>query len=118
MVIQQGDLFWLDSDDENGGRRPFVVIQNNFYNSKSIRTTVVCGITTSLHRANDSSNVLLAAGEGGLFKQSVMVASQLFTIDKSDLQDYIGRLPLYRIRQILGGVNELLKIKDADEKEG
>ena len=117
MVIQQGDLFWQDSNDENGGRRPFVVIQNDFYNDRSLRTTIVCAITTSLHRANDSSNVLLEVGEGGLPRQSVVVTSQVFTVDKNDLHDYIGKLSPFRVRQILRGINELLQTKDVDEKE-
>ena len=65
-------------------------------------------VTTNLRRAQDRSNILLAPDEGNLPQQSVVVVSQLYTIDKSDLTDYIGTLALSRVKQIITGLKTLL----------
>jgi len=46
---------------------------------------VVCALTSNLQRAAAPGNVLLEPGEAGLPKQSVVVVSQIFTVDKSQL---------------------------------
>ncbi len=116
MVIRQGDLYWVDLGEprgaEPGYRRPVVVIQNNLFNQSRIRTVVVCAITSNLKRAAAPGNVLLEAGEGGLPGASVVNVSQIFTLDKRDLSDYIGALSPRRVRQILDGVRLVLEPRD------
>ncbi len=116
MVIRQGDLYWVDLDEprgaEPGYRRPVVVIQNNLFNQSRIRTVVVCAITSDLKRAAAPGNVLLKAGEGGLPKASVVLVSQIFTLDKRDLSDHMGTLSPRRVRQILDGVRLVLEPRD------
>ena len=81
MVINQGDIFWIDLDELVGSapgyRHPHVVIQNNVFNSSRINTAVVCALTSNLTRAKAPGNVLLDADEAGLTKQSVVVVSQI-----------------------------------------
>ena len=107
MVIQ-GDVFWITlagpAGSSPGYRHPHVVVQNNLFNHSRINTTVVCTLTANLKRAAAPGNVLLEAGEGGLPKASVVVVSQLFTVDKSDLTEHIGTLSKKRVRQILDGI--------------
>ena len=118
MVIQQGDLFWIEFDDPVGSsagyKHPHVVIQNNVFNSSRINTTVVCALTSNLKRATAPGNVLLDAGEGNLPQQSVVVVTQIITVDKAELGDYIGRLPRTRVRQILEGIDLLLQPRDLE----
>ena len=87
MVIQQGDIYWVDLDEPIGSspgfRHPHVVIQNNEFNRSKIRTVVVCALTSNLKRASAPGNVLLEPGEANLPKQSVVNISQVFTVDKS-----------------------------------
>ena len=122
MVIRQGDIFWLDyyepEGSEAGFRRPVVVVQSNRYNERKIGTTVVCALSTTLRRAQDKNNVLLESGEGSLPKQSVVLVSQLDTVDKNALQDFIGSLRPARMRQVLAGLWQVFEPVDADEKEG
>lgn len=122
MVIRQGDLFWLDYDEpegsEPGFRRPVLVVQNNLYNEREIRTTVVCALTSSLRRAQNRGNILLETGEGNLSKQSVVIVSQVDTVDKDQLRDFIGRLSSARVRQVLAAMWGIFEPIDADEKEG
>jgi mRNA interferase MazF len=118
MVIQQGDLFWIEFDNPVGSgpgyKHPLVIIQNNVFNHSRINTTVVCALTSNLKRASAPGNVLLNAGEGNLPKQSVVVISQILTVDKTELREYIGRLSRNRVRQILEGIDLLLQPRDVD----
>lgn len=108
MVINQGDIFWVDlgepSGSEPGYTHPHVVIQNNMFNHSSLNTVIVCSLTSNLKRANVPGNVLLEPDEANLPKQSVVSVSQVFAVDKTQLRDYIGTLSKKRVRQILDGL--------------
>ncbi|GAK61477.1 transcriptional modulator of MazE/toxin, MazF [Candidatus Vecturithrix granuli] len=111
MDIQQGDVYWIDEDVPYGSapgyRRPCVVVQNNFFNHSPIDTVIVCALTTNLRRAKAPENVLLRKGEANLSKQSLVVVSQILTVDKRELVEKIGTLPRQRIQQILHGLRML-----------
>jgi len=118
MVINQGDIFWIDLDEPIGSapgyRHPYVVIQNNVFNRSRINTAVVCALTSNLARAKAPGNVLLDLDEGSLPKQSVVMVSQVLTVDKSELTEHIGTLSKKRIRQILDGIKLLTEPRDVD----
>ena len=108
MVTSQGDIYWIDlgepSGSEPGYSHPHVVIQNNVFNQSRINTVVVCALTSNLKRAVAPGNVLLDPGEANLPKQSVILVTQIFTVDKAFLGEYIGSLSTRRIHQILDGI--------------
>ncbi len=116
MVINQGDIFWVDlgspSGAEPGFRHPHVVIQNNIFNRSRINTVVVCALTSSLKRARAPGNVLLNKGEGNLPKKSVINISQIFTVNKGDLVEKIGSLSRERIHKILEGIKLLTEPRE------
>jgi mRNA interferase MazF len=118
MVINQGDVFWVElgepSGSEPGYRHPHVVIQNNVFNQSRINTVVVCVLTSNLKRAEAPGNILLEKGEANLPKQSVVNISQIFTVDKQDLDEKIGMLSRKRVRQILDGIDLLLQPRDIE----
>lgn len=118
MVISQGDIYWVDLDEPSGSapgsRHPHVVVQNNVFNRSRINTVVVCALSSNLKRANAPGNVLLEAGEANLPRQSVILVSQIFTVDKAQLGEYIGTLPKQRVGQLLDGVMLLLVPRDVD----
>ena len=118
-MINQGDVFWVDLGEplgsEPGYRHPHVVIQNNVFNRSRISTVVVCALTSNLRRAEAPGNVLLENGEANLPKQSVANVSQIFTVDKRDLEEKIGTLSHQRIRQVLDGVRLVIEPRDVDE---
>ncbi|AKU91649.1 type II toxin-antitoxin system PemK/MazF family toxin [Vulgatibacter incomptus] len=103
--INRGDLFWIgpDSPDANYSH-PHVVVQDDLFNHSRITTVVVCALTSNLHRANEPGNVLLEAGEGDLPKQSVVVVSQISSVEKDRLGLRIGSLSEGRVEQILAGL--------------
>jgi mRNA interferase MazF len=118
MVINQGDVFWIELDEPTGSgpgyRHPHLVIQNNVFNRSRINTVVVCALTSNLRRASAPGNVLLEPGESNLPKQSVVVVSQLFTVDKNQLSEHVGTLSKQRVRQVLDGLKLLTEPREVD----
>jgi mRNA interferase MazF len=116
VVIKQGDIFWIDLDEPAGSgpgyAHPHVVIQNNLFNRSRINTVIVCALSSNLKRGAAPGNVLLEPREANLPKQSVVVVSQIFTVDKAQLGDFIGALSKTRILQILDGIELLTKPRD------
>ncbi|MBI5140925.1 MAG: type II toxin-antitoxin system PemK/MazF family toxin [Nitrospirae bacterium] len=118
MVINQGDIYWIDLEEPTGSapgyRHPHVVIQNNVFNRSRINTVLVCALTSNLKRAMAPGNVLLEPGEANLPKQSVVVVSQLVSVDKSQLSELMGTLSKSRIRQVLDGVRLLTEPREIE----
>lgn len=118
MVIDQGDVYWIDlgepAGSEPGYRHPHVVIQNNLFNRSRIDTVVVCALTSNLRRAEAPGNVLLEQGEANLPRQSVVNVSQIYTVDKRDLVEKMGSLSRRRVRQILAGVMLVIEPREVD----
>jgi mRNA interferase MazF len=116
MTINQGDVYWVPLEEPNGSEpgitHPHVVIQDDVINRSRIRTVVVCALTTNMKRANMPGNVLLEAGEANLPKQSIVAVSQVSTVDKAQLGEYIGSLTKERIDQILAGMRFLQHMTD------
>jgi mRNA interferase MazF len=116
MVIKQGEIYWVDlgepSGSEPGYRHPYIVIQNNIFNSSNINTVVVSSLTTNLKRAKAPGNVLLDKGEANLPKKSVVNVSQIYTVNKSDLSDKIGQISEKRMHEILEGLSLLTEPRE------
>ena len=112
MVINQGDVYWVELDlplgSEPGYRQPCVVVQNDLLNHTRIGTVIVCALTSHVGRAGFPGNVLLEPGEGSLPRQSVVVASQLITVSKSRLMEKIGTLSRKRVEEIVEGIGLIL----------
>jgi mRNA interferase MazF len=108
MVIHQGDIYWVELEEpagsEPGYSHPHVVVQNNVFNASKINTVIVCALTSNLKRAQAPGNVLLEQNEGNLPKQSVVLVSQIFTVDKSQLGEFMGKLSERRVKQVLEGI--------------
>jgi len=118
MVINQGDVFWIEfnepSGSESGYRHPHVVIQNNLFNRSRVNTVLVCTLTSNLKRSNAPGNVTLNKGEANLPKKSVVNISQIFTVNKSDLSEKIGTLSKDRISQIFHVVRLVTEPREVD----
>ena len=118
MVINQGDIYWIELDEPTGSEpgysHPHVVVQNNVFNASRINTVIVCALTSNIKRADSPGNVLLEKGEANLSKQSVVLVSQIFTVDKSQLGEFIGTLPERRVKQIIEGIYLMTEIRNLD----
>ena len=117
-MINQGDIYWVDlgepSASEPGYRHPHVVVQNNTFNRSQVKTVVVCALTSNLKHAQAPGNVQLESGEGNLPKQSVVNVSQIYTVDKSQLDEYIGTLSSARIREIINGIKLVVEPREPE----
>src|SRR6187402_2157826 len=95
-TISQGDLFWITLDEGRGSvpghPHPHVVIQDDVFNKSRVHTVIVCALSSNLNLATEPGNVLLDVGEGNLPKRSVLVVSQVSSVEKTNLGDYIGTL--------------------------
>ena len=118
MVINQGDIYWVEVDEPSGSEpgytHPHVVVQNNLYNQSKIRTVIVCVLTSNMKYAGVPGNVLLEKGEANLPRASVVNVSQILTIDKIQLSEYIGTLSPKRVNEILDGISLFLEPRDLD----
>jgi mRNA interferase MazF len=116
MVIEQGEIYWVDlghpSGSEPGYRHPHVVIQNNLFNTSKINTVVICALTSNAKRAQAPGNVLLKKGEANLPKKSVVNISQIYTVNKSDLVEKIGKVSASRRNEILEGIKVLTEPRE------
>jgi mRNA interferase MazF len=106
--INRGDVYWIEPDDSRGPvpsySHPHVVVQDDVFNHSRITTVVVCALTSNLHRASEPGNVLLEVGEGNLPQRSVVVVSQITSVEKVRLGERIGVLSDTRVEQILDGL--------------
>src|SRR4030042_2860368 len=104
---RQGDIFWVrfgySGDSGPSGKRPAVVIQNDLLNISNINTTVVSLITSNMKMEKIPWNVRLNKGMGNIPKASVVVVSQIATVDKTRLLERIGSLDNETIEKILDG---------------
>ena len=91
--IMRGEIYIADLDpvvgSEQGGERPVLVIQNNLGNKHS-PTVIVLAITSRFHKKRHlPTHVPIERGD--LSKNSIALAEQVRTIDKSRLIHYVGR---------------------------
>jgi mRNA interferase MazF len=118
MVISQGDIYWIELEEPSGSEpgysHPHVVVQNNVFNASKMNTVIVCPLTSNVKRAQAPGNVLLELGEGNLPKQSVVLVSQNFTVDKSQLGKFIGKLSERRVSQIFEGIHLLTEPRNLE----
>jgi mRNA interferase MazF len=107
-------VWWADLGSPRGSapalRRPVVVVSADFVNRSAIRTVSVVGLTSNLRWAAAPGNVLIAAGVAGLLQESVANVTQLQTIERSDLDGKLGKLPRQVMRDIDGGLRRVLDL--------
>ena len=116
MVIEQGEIYWVDlgkpSGSAPGYRHPHIVIQNNLFNSSNINTVVMCALTSNLKRGLSPGNVVLKKGEANLPKKSVINITQIYTVDKTDLFEKIGKVNNEKLKEILFGIQLLTEPRE------
>lgn len=117
-MISRGEVWWADLGVPRGSspgyERPVVVIQSDTFNKTNIDSIAVAIITTSLRLAPMPGNVLLERGTGGVREDSVVNVTQLFTIDRSDLLEYWGKIPRDGIELIDQGLRLVLSLPNRE----
>ena len=96
MSIKRGDIFYVDLNpikgSEQAGRRPVLVIQNNVGNEMA-PTIIIAPLTTKKFSKEYPTNGHIKKGVANLKENSVVLLSQIRTIDKKRLERKIGSLP-------------------------
>ena len=110
MIVKRGDMFYADLSpvigSEQGGIRPVLVIQNDTGNKYS-PIVIVSAITSQLNKSRLPTHIELDSKEFGLKSDSVVLAEQIRTIDKSRLKEKIGHIDDH---EIMGRVNNAIGI--------
>lgn len=116
MHVNLGDIFWVSPNETNqiasDHTHPHVVVQVNAQD-----TVVLCALTSNLKRAKEPGNVLLYESEAGLLKQSVVMAAQVSTVNRSQLGKHVGTLTKQRLNQVLAGIRFLQYMTQHHAKE-
>ncbi|MBO8158249.1 type II toxin-antitoxin system PemK/MazF family toxin [Thermosyntropha sp.] len=94
-MIKRGEIYFAQLNpvigSEQGGTRPVVVVQNDIGNQYS-PTTIILAITSQINKAKLPTHVELKADNYGLERDSVILAEQIRTIDKTRLKQRIAAL--------------------------
>ena len=95
MVIKRGDMFYADLSpvigSEQGGIRPVLIIQNDTGNKYS-PTVIAAAITSQTEKNRLPTHIEIGSDSNGLKSDSVVLAEQIRTIDKSRLKEKIGHI--------------------------
>jgi mRNA interferase MazF len=105
--MRRGEIYLVDLDPTVGAesqkRRPAVLVSNDAANRTAERVhrgvVTVVPITSNTTRVYPFQ-VLIAAGEGGLDKESKAQAEQVRSVDVTRLSQHIGTLTTATMRQI------------------
>jgi mRNA interferase MazF len=111
----RGDIWWADFGipfgSEPGFRRPVLVMQSDAFNKSKINTIIVIPFTTNLVLENAPGNVLVEKEESDLSKDSIIVVSQLYAIDRQRLIERIGKISKTTLGDVEYGVKLVLGIE-------
>ena len=93
--ILRGDIYYVDFGFRHGceqsGMRPVLIIQNDVGNHYS-KTVIVAPLSSRIKKMYLPTHVLVYPGCSGLQYRSVVMLEQITTVDKNQLQAYVGRL--------------------------
>ena len=110
MIVKRGDMFYADLSpvvgSEQGGIRPVLIIQNDTGNRYS-PTVIVSAITSKMNKSKLPTHIELDSEEFGLKSDSVILAEQIRTIDKSRLKEKIGHID---DNEVMGKINNALGV--------
>jgi mRNA interferase MazF len=115
MVMNRGEIWWADlpnsRQSEPGYRRPVLIVQADSFNRSKIRTVLVLAISSNLRLAEAPGNVFLPSKASVLPKDSVANVSQVVTLDKDYLREYVGTIPPRYIKRINQGLRLVLHLE-------
>ena len=112
--MRRGEIWWGSLPEPTGSgpgfRRPLLIVSANSFNDSRISAVVAAVITSNLRLADAPGNVRLAAKGTGLTKASVVIVSQIITVDKTFLTERIGRLNPRLLAEVDVGLRLVLSI--------
>ena len=111
----RGDIYYADMEphigSEQGGTRPVVVLQNDIGN-RYAPTLIVATVTSRTEKKRYQPTHVLIAHNTAFEKPSVVQLEQIFTIDKSRIQRFLGRITQNEMQEIEKGVVSSLALAE------
>ena len=102
-TVHRGEIYYADLNpvvgSEQGGIRPVLILQNEVGNWFS-PTVIVAAVAAKGCKARLPTHVAVQAAESGLARDSVILAEQMRTIDKSRLRQKVATLQPRTMRRI------------------
>ena len=96
--MTRGEIWWADFGipfgSEPGYKRPVLIVQEDDFNRSNLRTVVIVPFSTNLELAEVPGNVYLEKKQTSLSKDSVIVISQIYAVDKRIVRDVEAGLML------------------------
>jgi mRNA interferase MazF len=113
-VIRRSELYWADLGPPFGSRpayrRPVVVVQADSYTDTGIATVLAVEITSNRRLATMPGNVFLPSAATGLPRDSVANVTSLATLNKFELIDFIGSVPMSLMQEVDRGLRHVLDL--------
>lgn len=118
-IYRRGDVYLANLDpyigSEQGGTRPVVVLQNDVGN-RYAPTLIVATVTSRTEKKKYQPTHVLIAHNTAFEKPSVVQMEQIFTIDKSRIQRFLGQTTRYEMRRIEEALMNSLEINEWDRR--
>ncbi|MBU0934217.1 MAG: type II toxin-antitoxin system PemK/MazF family toxin [Spirochaetes bacterium] len=112
--MTRGEIWWADFGmpfgSEPGFRRPVLIIQDDAFNRSKIHTIIVAPFTTNLILEHAPGNVFIDQTDSGLSKDSILVVSQITTIDRARLIEPIKKLNNANLAEVDEGIKLVLNL--------
>jgi mRNA interferase MazF len=112
VVIRRAAIYWADLGPPSGSRpakrRPVLVIQSDPYNASRLATVLAAVITSNTALAAMPGNTFLPATVTGLPRDSVVNVTALVTLNKTDLTERAGQVPLSLMHNVDRGLRRVL----------
>ena len=118
-IYRRGDVYLANLDpyigSEQGGTRPVVVLQNDVGN-RYAPTLIVATVTSRTEKKKYQPTHVLIAHNTAFEKPSVVQLEQIFTIDKSRIQRFLGQTTRHEMRRIEEALMNSLEINEWDRR--
>jgi len=102
MSIKRGDIYYADLSpvvgSEQAGMRPILIIQNDIGNKFS--PTIIGVPITSKAKVSMPTHIVIEGNKFGLDKDSIILAEQIRTLDKSRLKEKVGKIDKKVLEQV------------------
>lgn len=113
-MIERGRLYWADLGPAVGSRpakrRPVLVVSADAYNQSRLATVLAAVVTSNTGLAAIPGNVFLPASATGLARDSVVNATALVTLNKTDLGGLAGAVPDAVMTEVSRGLRRVVDL--------
>ena len=114
MRVNQFEIWIADLSSqigtETGKTRPLLVIQTNLLNKVQHPSTVICPITTKIHKGSSILRIHLSKGTANVHEDCDIMIDQIRAIDNNRFVKKIGFLPDNLIEKVKENILIILDI--------